>query len=344
MEKVDNYQPISRNDNTVRILRAFDNHLPADGRANFIRHLQSLQTNQDIHDHAESLVNGLLAPMKTLRSTPTISPRAGMEDSIENIASQSSGPLVRETRLKAECLKRDGNRCVVTKRVDFYFLSKSDTTTPGAITECAHIISFSLATWRDERESHAKNIIWTNLIRHFPALETRISFSRDNINDTMNAMTMTRDLHFYFGHFYFAFEETQVPNKYRLQVYRPNAFSPPLPRTVKFVSRDPRYALPSPELLKVHAAVARIFHASGAADHIDKGFRDLGETSVLAKDGSTDVSAMLAVTSLGVLGSRTGNIQQTPATFSGPKAQSVSKVHSGLIEEEGTDEEYTVWY
>ncbi|KAI2732013.1 hypothetical protein CBS147332_1152 [Penicillium roqueforti] len=311
MEKVDNYQSISRNDNTVRILRAFDNHLPADGRANFIRHLQSLQTNQDIHDHAESLVNGLLAPMKTLRSTPSISPRAGMEDSIENIALQSSEP---------------------------------DTTTPGAITECAHIVPFSLATWRDQPEPHAKNIIWTNLIRHFPALETRISFSRDNINDTMNAMTMTHDLHFYFGRFYFAFEETQVPNKYRLQVYRPNVFSPPLPRTVKFVSHNPRYALPSPELLNFHAAVARIFHASGAADHIDKAFRDLGETSVLAKDGSTDVSAMLAVTSLGVLGSRTGNIQQTPATFSGPKAQSVSKVHSGLIEEEGTDEEYTVWY
>ena len=94
-----------------------------------------------------------------------------MEDPIENIASQSSGPLVRETRLEAECLKRDDNRCVVTKRLDFKNLQQGDRTTPATFTECAHVIPFSLAVWRDQPESYAKDIIWTNLIRHFPALQ-----------------------------------------------------------------------------------------------------------------------------------------------------------------------------
>lgn len=112
-------------------------------------------------------------------------------------------------------------------------------------------------------------------------------------------MTMARDLRYSFGLFEFAFEETSQPHRYRPRNYRPQLFLPRgLPRAVTFKCYDP------PEPLKVHAALARIFHASGLAEHIDKAFRDLGEFSALAKDGSTDIASMLAASSLGVLGSR----------------------------------------
>ena len=62
----------------------------------------------------------------------------------------------------------------------------------------------------------------------------------------------------------------------------------------------------------------------GLAEHIDKAFRDLGEMSVLGKDCSTGIPSMLAVSSLGIISSRTGNIRRTPA-----RAQSVSKVNDG---------------
>ena len=79
-------------------------------------------------------------------------------------------------------------------------------------------------------------------------------------------------------------------------------------RTVTFKWYDQRYDLPCPELLKVHAIIARIFHASGAAGQADKALHDLGEQCVLAKDDNTDISLTLAVITLGVPGSRAGNV------------------------------------
>ncbi|KAF3028108.1 hypothetical protein E8E15_008260 [Penicillium rubens] len=304
MEKVDAYQPVGPKDKTVSILRAFYAYLPENGRVNFLHHLQSLQTNKELHDHAQSLIDGLVAPLRWLRSTPSISPSLGMEDSIDNIASES-GPMQREARLKTECLARDGSRCVVTGLFDEDSLDASSTS-PSTYTDCVHIIPFSLASWSTKSEGYAKHIIWTNLIRHFPTIKA-IDFNLESINDTTNAMTMSTNLHQYFGRFDFSFEETSQPHKYRIKKYRPR-LQLELPRIVTFNRYDQRYDLPRPELLKVHAIIARIFHASGAAEQVDTALRDLGEHSMLAKDGSTDISSMLAATTLGVLSSRAGNV------------------------------------
>ncbi|KAJ5686654.1 hypothetical protein N7536_009273 [Penicillium majusculum] len=313
MEKVNAYQPVGPKDKTVSILRAFHTHLPENGKANFVHYLRSLQNNQELHDHAQSLIDGLVAPLRSLRSIPSISPRFGMEDSIDNIASESPGPIRRDAYLKKECLARDSSRCVVTRLFDEHSLNPSDTS-PSIYTEFAYIIPFSLISWSTESESYAKHIIWTNLIRYFPTIQA-INFTQENINDTANAITMSRDLHQSFGQFDFSFEETSQPHKYRIQNYRPRVQLLRLPRTVIFNCYDQRYDLPHPELLKVHAIIARIFHASGAAEQVNKALRDLGEHCVLAKDGSTDISSMLAVTTLGVLGSRAGNVQQTRAAL-----------------------------
>ncbi|KAJ5124345.1 uncharacterized protein N7515_008170 [Penicillium bovifimosum] len=315
MEKLDTYQPIGRDDKTVQILRAFHAHHPADGRVNFLHDFQSLQTNEQLHDYAQSLINGLVAPLRWLRSTPTISPRLGMEESIENIDSESTEPMARESRLKRECLARDDQRCVVTGDVDRNSPGAHDMSY-WADTECVHIIPFSLASWKSEYKGHVKDIIWANLIRHFPAIQS-LNFTRENINDTKNAITMSGFLHRPFGCFDFSFEETSKPHTYRLQNYAPNLgwLARFLPATVEFNSYDERYDLPSPELLKVHAIIARIFHASGAAESIEKALRDLGEHSMLTRDGSTDISSMLAATTLGVLGSRATNDQPTCAAF-----------------------------
>lgn len=68
--------------------------------------------------------------------------------------------------------------------------------------------------------------------------------------------------------------------------------------------------LPSAGLLKVHATLAKILHASGAAKTIEKKLEDLDTTAVLANDGSSDIAGMLAMTSIGILGSRVGNVQE----------------------------------
>lgn len=144
MDRLDTYESVDLNDKTVQILRGFFDHLPADGRINFLLHLELLHTNKQLRDHAESLMNGLVTPFSLLRPNPSISPRFGM-DSIQNIASGSSGLMARKSCLKTECLARDGARCVVTGLLYEDSLD-SNSSNPTTYTGCVHIIPFALAS------------------------------------------------------------------------------------------------------------------------------------------------------------------------------------------------------
>ncbi|KAJ5329736.1 hypothetical protein N7452_010126 [Penicillium brevicompactum] len=135
-----------------------------------------------------------------------------------------------------------------------------------------------------------------------------MNFNRENINDTMNVMTMSKNLHIHFGRFDFSFEATSQLHKYYIHNWCPR-IDMNLPRTVTFKWYGQRYKLPSPELLEVHATIARIFHTSGVAENIEKALWDLEEEQCgLSKDGSTDISSMLAATTIGILGSRVDNM------------------------------------
>jgi len=299
MDRLNRYTARSSTDDTVRVLTAFLDFLPPEGKSHLETDLRSFNTDEDVRIHAESLVNHLLSPFKTLRATPniSISSRLGMEDSIENILAEMAEPSVRQARLKRDCLRRDGNKCVITGFTEVSTLDRDDITTPAEYTECAHIIPFSLGSWKDEQEARDKAVIWVTLNRCFPSLKQKIAFDHESINNDCNAITTCADLHRKFGNFVFAFEATDIKHSYRIKCYRPNLLS--LTQTsVTFHQHDSRYALPAPELLEIHATVARILHASGKAQEIDKVLRDRDEISVLAANGTTDIASILATTSL----------------------------------------------
>jgi hypothetical protein len=65
-------------------------------------------------------------------------------------------------------------------------------------------------------------------------------------------------------------------------------------RVVKFKKHN-HCDLPSRVLLETHAAIARIFHASGKAEELDRILRDHGEIRCLASDGSTDIQTLLPI-------------------------------------------------
>ena len=56
---------------------------------------------------------------------------------------------------------------------------------------------------------------------------------------------------------------------------------------ITFTSPDPELELPDPRYLKLHAAICKVAHMSGAAEYMDKHDRDLEELYVLAPDGSS---------------------------------------------------------
>ena len=57
---------------------------------------------------------------------------------------------------------------------------------------------------------------------------------------------------------------------------------------ITFSTKDPEH-LPTPasELLALHAACCKVAHLSGAAEHIDRVYRDADEIGVLSGDGTS---------------------------------------------------------
>ena len=64
-------------------------------------------------------------------------------------------------------------------------------------------------------------------------------------------------------------------------------------RFVQLVSHSGQ-VLPRPELLGIHAAIAKILDASGKGEQIDRILWDLPDTRCLASDGNTDALSVWA--------------------------------------------------
>jgi len=64
---------------------------------------------------------------------------------------------------------------------------------------------------------------------------------------------------------------------------------------VKLTSHDPSVPLPSPILLGAHAAIAKVLHATGLGEAIDKIMEEREDIRCLASDGTTDVEALLLI-------------------------------------------------
>jgi len=77
----------------------------------------------------------------------------------------------------------------------------------------------------------------------------------------------------------------------------PTLYLPILPEddVVKLTSHDPSVPLPSPTLLGAHAAIARILHATGLGEAIDKIMEEREAIGCLALDGTTDVEVLLLI-------------------------------------------------
>jgi hypothetical protein len=107
----------------------------------------------------------------------------------------------------------------------------------------------------------------------------------------MNALTLTYDYHQLFGAFKIYFEPTGNPYQYKIVSTEQRSFlRDPLFPVIRTLTLSPNRTIdpPSPRLLAVHRAIARIIHLSGAAEYIESILRDIEEVSV-REDGSTNL-------------------------------------------------------
>ncbi|KAI9785193.1 MAG: hypothetical protein M1839_000831 [Geoglossum umbratile] len=291
----------SPSDQTSKVLNAFLEHLPSESAGVVADDI--ISNSNDLTTLADHYITSILVPIRAGggKTPKPVSMRPGMSgDDIDEIAATITPQTRNQTKLKADCLARDGNRCQITGAYDVDTMTRllPDTEVDKLTTvntEASHIIPFSMAAFSDA-DRHSKSQLWEAIYHMFPNVR---SFTTDDINDTRNAMTICAAFHTLFGRLNLCLEPTATTNRYRVKKYRgfPSIFNNLLPSDsfVTFTAHDGRFPLPDPKLLSLHASIGAVLHASGMAEIIQKVLEDRKELHCLAADGSTQVGMLLLV-------------------------------------------------
>jgi hypothetical protein len=122
----------------------------------------------------------------------------------------------------------------------------------------------------------------------------------EGIDSVKNTIFLTHDLHVNMGSLNMWFEATEEKDTYLIQTALEDMKDEfQLPEKIKFVNKDPKrfHDLPSPYILKVHAALCRVLHMSGAAEYIGNVLDDFEQIDckALAADGSSAIEAYFLV-------------------------------------------------
>ncbi|KAJ5690917.1 hypothetical protein N7488_012484 [Penicillium malachiteum] len=260
------------------------NWLPAGGRDAVAHDILNSNSDKKLTATFERICTRLLFPMKFCGRKRCEYTRDNHEPLDEDLAQC-------ESDVHQECLRRDGDRCVVTKT-----LSDGDSHT---VLEPAYILPWSFPSHNPSKNVGYISKMWSTLYRCFPAIEAVVS---SRLNEIENGFTVLSSINREFGEFRCAFELIPgTPHTYKFVVFEgfPVELKSSLPRQVKFkdTGRPTSQAgLPHPVLLDCHYRLAKILHESGMITVIDEDFRDLDELIAgheLDLDGDTDLGSVV---------------------------------------------------
>ncbi|KAN0072323.1 hypothetical protein V8E54_009252, partial [Elaphomyces granulatus] len=295
--RLDKYSPQAKDDEAASFLKVVIKYLPKRGAMALMRDILSL-TDADLPQLRLHLIECLLLPMRALGGkTPaylTPSPISDAQDQADHVMVEIE-PSSREgqRRLRAECLRRDGWCCVVTRAMDWSHATAAELGIHRVTAvQCAHILPLSLSNFDDKRELEVYNhsVIWSALYRYFPEIEPVVASGITN--SPCNTITLDPTLHLVFGSFRLAFEAKKSPGRYRIVYYGSRDYSWPDEATID--SQDSSVPAPSPVLLRTHAAIAKILHVSGLAKKLDELLDPPQIHSQISPNGSTDIGLILS--------------------------------------------------
>ncbi|TDL26861.1 hypothetical protein BD410DRAFT_472711 [Rickenella mellea] len=231
--------------------------------------------------------------MKAAGSCLTVESSNEKTPNIDDMAAYIQ-PTVRQQKLLRQYLMRRGNdRCVVTGGVhpDSVFWNDPYFNGMEAPLEASHILPYSLHDCNEnDPQKFADAAATWDMIKNWTSTDI-LAIARNDINDASNAMMLNKTDHDNFGNFRWWFEPQGEPNTYVVKSRRRSSIEG---RTVRFKDHSNKgIPLPSPEYLAIHAAFAKVFHASGAGVYIDRVFRDAEDMGVLSSDGLSDISTLL---------------------------------------------------
>ncbi|KAJ6023718.1 hypothetical protein N7540_004515 [Penicillium herquei] len=292
-ERLSRYKVTNESEKLQGCFRALLDWLPVGGRDSIAHDILNSDSDEKLMTAFDNIRTCLFLPMK-LCGRKRCEYTLDMDNELEDLEEQNFD-------FRQGCLQRDGNRCVVTK--SGLFEKWKEITSRCLLQreiEPAYIIPWSFPSYNSLKDTGDISNIWTTLYQCFPEIQPVVQSYK--ISEIQNGITLLESIHRQFSDFQCAFEPIpDIPHTYNFVTFEdfPVEMKPDLPQRVSFVdtfrptSED---RLPHPVLLECHYRLARIFHASGMNEAIDKTLRDLEELkagSVLACDGSTDLASLL---------------------------------------------------
>ncbi|TFK62455.1 hypothetical protein BDN72DRAFT_777064 [Pluteus cervinus] len=191
-------------------------------------------------------------------------------------------------KAKKSALERDGYCCMITRRVDSTSFMKGLVLHDGqhmlTTARAAHIFDRSTNEDLDNEEKRLYAASVHTILDRFGRVDTIAELNGANVHRLENILTLSPEFHDWFDQLRFWLERDPTPTAVT------SAMLVTLGSRITFTTHDSTtHPLPSPRLLELHAACARIAHLSGAGEYADKVLRDMETIGVLANDGSSDV-------------------------------------------------------
>ncbi|KAJ1299318.1 hypothetical protein OPQ81_000001 [Rhizoctonia solani] len=299
---VNNYIPQDQKDHTQDLLRAMIDFSPTSrGRLNICQDIVRCQMEANgtqgdnlatrLRNLSQYYSSNLLVPMRAKGGqTPKTTEHPSRQETMDqetmlNELLMSGRVATRErSTMKNLALRRDNYRSVLSGLVDDISIQAGlvPDTEFASFTQAAHIIPFSFGSNPEQA------VVWT-VLEHFSGMNVAMDLCEQNINRLSNILTLTMHEHQIFGRLSGWLEA--VPDQghtYRMCSQR-RYLEFPQGKVVTFTTTRSEYDLPDPRFIAIHAACAKVLHASGMAEFIDRIIRDLEELKVLAEDGSSDV-------------------------------------------------------
>ncbi|KDQ15346.1 hypothetical protein BOTBODRAFT_173840 [Botryobasidium botryosum FD-172 SS1] len=254
-----------------------------------IEDVNGCENDVELKALADRYLTSLIIPFRVVGGrTPAVSdhPSAIVEETEQLIQEHLQSAHQEQGTLRKLVLRRDDYRCAVTKVHDLKsaFASNKSISFVVQPTRAAHIVPFHFAPSSEEA---------AQVISRFGGDLFVDDINGADINRLENVITLTSDLHSYFENLYIWLEPVQdsintyhfgcVP-KIAATLAKESLNSGDL---ITLTSTDTRLHLPDSRLLGLHAACAKVTHASGAAEVIDQILWDLEEARVLSEDGSS---------------------------------------------------------
>ncbi|CAI0654837.1 unnamed protein product [Colletotrichum noveboracense] len=255
----------------LAVLKAFREHLPADGLGNFVddilacANLGGMPYMQKLGDH---LLTAILIPFKILSlGPPSLKHR---HDLLGSVSQHANGIK----HLSETTFARDGRRCVYTGNIDIHHVQDGPEpeTGPVAYTASRHILPYGLKDHTEDtpRETEAKRAIWWSIHRYFPALAGKIDgFS---IDQPANVLTLNESVSSDFGECHLAFKPLPTENEYEVVVLGRISSGYPFNTgyhiTKMVLSAHNALDLPDRDFLDMHHRMARMLSETDIVEEI----------------------------------------------------------------------------